>query len=304
MSDEGLINVEDDAPTPVEALTPQEPASDAAPDDQTPPVEAQDRPATVDAVEVGGQQYAPIAALKAEREKRQALEPLARRAQELEAWQQQNAPYIEFLRANPDFLRQQQRQPDPVPAPSTPQVDPAAIELAQSLDLYDQHGNPDVARAAKIQAVMAKTAETQARQLVQPFEDQRVQAKAVEGYQYLASLKHADGTPIDRQVVDFIWQQASQEPNGMQTLGNPQSVAGLALMALGADAQWKGRSKSAAPAKPAPPVFTEGSGGNPRSAPTVSAMEERVAKERGMTAAAWSENLRGFKPGATNVLED
>ncbi len=38
MSDEGLINVEDDAPTPVEALTPQEPASDAAPDDQTPPV--------------------------------------------------------------------------------------------------------------------------------------------------------------------------------------------------------------------------------------------------------------------------
>ena len=120
MSDEGLINVEDDAPTPVEALTPQEPASDSAPDDQTPPVEAQDRPATVDAVEVGGQQYAPIAALKAEREKRQALEPLARRAQELEAWQQQNAPYIEFLRANPDFLRQQQRQPDPVPAPSTP----------------------------------------------------------------------------------------------------------------------------------------------------------------------------------------
>ena len=150
---------------------------------------------------------------------------------------------------------------------------------------------------------MAKTAETQARQLVQPFEDQRVQAKAVEGYQYLASLKHADGTPINKQVVDFIWQQASQEPNGMQTLGNPQSVAGLALMALGADAQWKARTP-AAPAKPAPPVFTEGSGGNPRSAPTVSAMEERVAKERGMTAAAWSENLRGFKPGATNVLED
>ena len=303
MSDEGLINVEDDAPTPVEALTPQEPASDAAPEQPDPAVEAQDQPASVDAVEVGGQRYAPIAALKAEREKRQALEPLARRAQELEAWQQQNAPYIEFLRANPDFLRQQQRQPDPVPAPAVPQVDPAHVELAQSLDLYDQNGNPDVARAAKIQAVMAKTAETQARQLVQPFEDQRVQAKAVEGYQYLASLKHADGTPIDRQVVDFIWQQASQEPNGMQTLGNPQSVAGLALMALGADAQWKARTP-AAPAKPAPPVFTEGSGGNPRSAPTVSAMEERVAKERGMTAAAWSENLRGFKPGATNVLED
>lgn len=304
MSDEGLINVEDDAPTPVEALTPQELESDAAPETPEPAVEAQDQPASVDAVEVGGQRYAPIAALKAEREKRQALEPLARRAQELEAWQAQNAPYIDFLRANPDFLRQQQRQPDPVPAPAAPTVDPAAIELAQSLDLYDQHGNPDVARAAKIQAVMAKTAEAQARQLVQPFEDQQIQAKAQQGYQYLASLKHADGTPIDRQVVDFIWQQAGQEQNGMRTLGNPESLAGLALMALGADAQWKGRKGPTTVPKPAAPVFTEASGGHPRSQPTVSAIEQRVAKERGMTDAAWSENLRGFKPGATNVLED
>jgi hypothetical protein len=302
MSDDNLTNLEDDAPAPAAPeLPPTEPPADAAPAPVPPP--EGEKPAEVESVEVGGQKYVPLSVLKAERDKRQQLQPLAQRAQELEQWAQQNRPYIEFLQANPDFL-QQSRQTAPPPAPPGPDpVDQEAVEYAKDFDLYDAAGQPDVARARRIMARNATIAQRQAQQLVEPFQQQQLQAQAAQNYHFLLNLKHQDGSQIDPRVVDFVWQKAMAEPDGLKTLANQQSVASIALMAIGADAMWKKQQPATTPAAP-PPVYTEASGGLPQTRPAISRLEERVARERGVSATQWSDTLKGFKPGQTNVLED
>lgn len=304
MSDDGVVNLEDDGPAiEADAAPAPEPATEPATEPAPAADPDGDRPAEVEAVEVAGQKYVPVSVLKAEREKRQQLAPLAQRAQQLEAWAQANKPYIDFLQANPDFLKP--RQAEPAPAPADPTPDPAALELAKSLDLYDASGQPDLARAAKIQGLMAMTAEQKAQALVQPFQEQQTQRAAVENYQRVVAFAQQSG--VDKGVVDFLWQEsAKQGAEGMRLWANPDNARSLALMAIGAHSAYQQQHGKAAPpaVKPPEPVFTEASGGNPRSRPTLSGLEGRVAKERGMTETQWSENLRGFKPGATNVLED
>ncbi len=300
MSDDNLTNLEDDEPVAASAIEtpPTEPPADAAPAPAPPP--EGEKPAEVESVEVGGQKYVPLSVLKAERDKRQQLQPLAQRAQELEQWAQANKPYIDFLQANPDFLRQRPAAPpEPMPDP----VDQDAIEYAKDFDLYDASGQPDVARARRIMARNATIAQRQAQQLVEPFQQQQLQAQAAQNYHFLLNLKHQDGSQIDPRVVDFVWQKAMAEPDGLKTLANQQSVASIALMAIGADAMWK-KQQPATTTTPPPPVYTEASGGLPQTRPAISRLEERVARERGVTPAQWSDTLKGFKPGQTNVLED
>jgi hypothetical protein len=303
VSDEGLIPLEDDEPAQPVAEAPAEPAEPPAEQPDTPdqPTEAP-KPAEVEAVEVGGQKYVSLAALMAERQKRQELQPLAQKAQELEGFVNENRAYIEFLKANPDFLRRPPVQEAPK-AQEAPKDDPAALELARSLDLYDANGNPDVARAAKIKSVMAATAEERAKQLVQPFEQQQTQARAVHNYQ--AVVRAAQDAGVGKEIVDFLWTESMKQADGMRVWADEGNARSMALLAIGANTAYQQRQpkKPAAPELP-PPVVTEASGGNPRTRPVLSGLEARVAKERGVSESAWAKNLEGFKPGTQNVLED
>src|SRR4051812_12249195 len=109
MSDDGLINVEDDTPAQPAEADPQSLVGGdglASDDPAVPPVASADHPAEVDAVEVGGQKYVPVGALISERKQRQAAEKEAAKVSELEAYARDSKPYVEFLKANPGLINQ------------------------------------------------------------------------------------------------------------------------------------------------------------------------------------------------------
>src|SRR3990167_1158231 len=118
MADEPLPPGSMDLEAPEAPATPPEPPAEP----EAPPEPDANQPAAVDAVEVAGKHYVPVAAVQDERAKRQAAEA---RAQQLEQIAQQNEPILALLRNNPGLL--QQGQPPPAPAPN-PTDDPDALE--------------------------------------------------------------------------------------------------------------------------------------------------------------------------------
>lgn len=295
MSEEVIgTNLEDDGP----AALPEETA--AVPETPEAPAE-EAQPAEVEAVEVAGKKYVPLGGIIAERKGRQEAEKTAKelqaRLQQLESQYGQIAPYAEFLKNNPQLLNPKQ----PEPQVHEPQDDPDLVELAQTLELYDpQTGKPDVKKAEKILNVQRREAERIAAQQVQPFQQQQIQAQVAQNYAMAVNAKTPDGEPLNRQVFDDLWRQAAAEPGGMKTLSDPRSVMALVLMASGA-ARWTQQPK--APAPP-PPLETEASGGNPRMRPSLSALEERIAADRGVAPSKWAERTSRFQRGASNALED
>lgn len=301
MSDDNLMNLEDDAPEPAAPETPPtETPAEAVPAADPPP--EGEKPAEVEAVEVGGQKYVPLSVVLAEREKRQQLVPLAQRAQEQDAWIAANRPYIEFLQANPDFLKRQ-AAPEPVPQAPAPEMDEAALRYARRMSLYDATGVPDVGTARAILNEHAEEARREAQRAVQPLLDQQIQAKAAQNYGLVAQMAQAQG--VDPAIVQFLWAESQKQGvDGLRMWADDGNARSFALMAAGAQAMWKQRQPQAGTPKPPAPVFTEASGGVPSARPAISRLEERVAAERGVSAKAWSETVAGFKPGQTNILED
>jgi hypothetical protein len=297
MSEEVVgVNLEDDGP----AEFPDTPAPVAETPAEAPPEEA--KPAEVEAVEVAGQKYVPLAGIVSERKQRQAAEKTLNetqaRLQQLEQQYGQIAPYAEILKNNPQLLSP--RQPEPVAAPD-PADDPDLVELAQTLDLYDPTtGKPDVKKAEKIRNINRKEAERIAQTQVQPFQEQQITARVSQNYAMALNAKTPDGEPLNRQVFDDLWRQAAAEPGGMRTLSDPRSVMALVLMAKGA-AAWSAQPKIAAPP---PALETEASGGNPRTRPSLSPMEERIAADKGVAPSKWEERVKSFQKGGSNALED
>ncbi len=151
MSDEGLMNVEEDAPAPpAEAAAPPVAAAPAEP-----PTEPEPAAAEVDAVEVGGQKYVPVGAVIAERKQRQAAEKVAARVNELEEYARESKPYVEFLKANPGLISQ--RQQPAAPAPTQPeQADPQTEALAKTRNFQVALGIKDAAGRSPSQAALAQ----------------------------------------------------------------------------------------------------------------------------------------------------
>lgn len=296
MSDEVAgVNLEEDGP----AEYPETPAPVAEAAPEAPPEEA--KPAEVEAVEVAGQKYVPLAGIVSERKQRQAAEKTAgelqARLQQLEQQYGQIAPYAEILKNNPQLLSP--RQPEPVAV--EPTDDPDLVELAQTLDLYDPTtGKPDVKKAEKIRNIQRREAEKVAQSQVQPFQQREIEGQVSRNYAMAVNAKTPDGEPLNRAVFDDLWRQAAAEPGGMKTLSDPRSVMALVLMASGA-ARWNAQPKVQAPP---PALETEASGGNPRTRPSLSAMEERIAAEKGVAPSKWAERVRTFQKGGSNALED
>lgn len=290
MSDEILTSLEDDAapvvppPAPAAVAAPAEPA---APDPE--------KPAEVDAVEVGGQKYVPLGAVKAEREKRQAVEKEAARAVDLERQLNELRPYAEFVKANPQLL---QPRPEPVaPAVPAPVADEATATLAKALDLYDSTtGQLDLPRAKMIRSLISSEAKAISDAAVQPLQARNAQEQSAMNFQRALQVVDADGAKPSEASLRAVWQSMPAADTA-----DPRVAGILAMTALGMDRLTK-RSPVAPP--PQAPAVSEASGGNPTTRPALTDLEQRIAKERGMTQAAWQDRTKGFTRGTANTLED
>lgn len=249
-------------------------------------------------MEVGGQQYVPLAALKEERQKRQALEPKAARVDELETYFQQKQPVLSLIEQYPDLLR----RPEPVAPPPDPQADPEALEAAQLMDFYTAEGKPDVAKGAKWLALQDRRANRITQQAVQPITQQTLQERANANFQLALQVKDAAGRPINQQALRAVWQQVANSPNGVAILADKQAAAFVASAAHGAMALANAQPEIAPPAKA--PIVTETPGAPGGRRAPISELESQMAKERGKNNDQWASLLRGHQPGRPNVVED
>jgi hypothetical protein len=295
MSDEeGLVNVEDDTPAEASAEAPPA-AAPAAPAVAEPVVQpaAEDTPAEVESVEVAGKKYVPVGALIGERKQRQALQDRAAKADELEAYVRDARPYVEFLKNNPDLLK-----PRTAPAPAAPHepaTDPRAEQLAKTLDLYTTDGKPDLARANTLQTLITQTAQAIADKAIGPVQERNAQDQSARNFQIALTVKDADGRSPSQEALTQIWRTMPAHQTA-----DPNVASILALTALGLDRV----SRKAAPAPPAhAPIVTESPGG-PARRPSLSALETKIARDRGISDSKWQELTVGHVPGRAAQLED
>lgn len=290
MSEEpGLVNVEDDGPAIV-ADEPATPVVVAAVPDPAAPTE-EDDPTTVDLKDipkVGGL----LGELKQTRQLNKQLRERATKADQLEAYVNDVRPYVDFLKSNPDLLKP--RQAAPVAQPDA-QVDPRAAQLATTLDLYLPDGKPDVARASVVLRMNDESVQRQIQQAVAPVHERSYQEASAYNYQVALTIKDAQGRSPSAEALTQIWRTMSPKQTA-----DPNVASILALTALGLDSV-KHKAQPAAPGRA--PIVTEGTG------PTVgrvslSALEQSVARDRGVKESDWAERTKGFVAGRAHTLED
>lgn len=291
MSDDGVVNVEEDGPEIVPEAPPPA-AVVAAPETPVPPAEPEDKAAEVDAVEVGGQKYVPLAALKGERRQRQALQEKAAKADQLEAYVADARPYVEFLKNNPDLLKPRPQAPA---APAEPTHDPQAESLAKTLDLYTADGKPDLARANTLQQLITSTAQSIADKAIGPMHERNHQDQSARNYQIALTVKDADGRSPSPESLTQIWRTMPAHQTA-----DPNVASILALTALGLDRVSK---KNPPPAPAHAPIVTESPGGSVRR-PSLSQLEANIARDRGISESKWQELTKGHVAGRPQTLED
>jgi hypothetical protein len=272
-----VVNLEDETVAPVAEAPPEAPPAEAG-------------PAEVDAVEVGGQKYVPVAALIAERAEKKTLKDRASRADVLEQENAQMRPYAQFLAAHPELMNPQPRQE----APAAPAVDPKALQIAKALDLYKPDGTPDVDRAATLRQIVREDATEVSRSAVQPYQQTIEQQQSAHNFQNALSIKGASGQTPDPQILQSLWQSVPAR------LSADKGVAAL----LHAAALGFGKGAPATVAPPAgPPLISEATSSRP-GRPTVTSLDEAVAKHRGVSAESMAKLATGFTKGRPSPLED
>lgn len=287
---------DDDHPAPVE---PPPPASVAAPPAE--PVPAGDPedidPNDADLLKDEKRVRGLIAELSRKRTEVRDLKPQAERAAQLEAEVAQNRPYVEFLKANPALL---QPKPAPVETPPDPAADPDAVAAAQLYDFYTPEGKPDAVKGARHLQMVRQEAQRITQQAVQPWQQASAQEKSNQNFHAVLQMKDPEGHSPSPEAVTAVWKQVLSEPNGLAITSDQRSAAFLAMAALGIDRMTKKPG-----VKPPPPALeTEPSGGTPRTRPSLSGLEERVAADRGRTPAQWAKLTEGHQAGRASVLED
>jgi hypothetical protein len=273
-----VVNLEDETPAAVAEAPPEAPPAEAG-------------PAEVDAVEVGGQKYVPVAALIAERAEKKTLKDRASRADVLEQENAQMRPYAQFLAAHPELMNPQPRQ---APAPQQPVVDAEALQYAKELDLYKADGNPDIEKAQRLIALQDQRAARKATEAVQPYAQSIEQQQSVHNFQNALTIKGASGQTPDPQILQSLWQSVPAR------LSADKGVA--ALLHAAALGFGKGAPNVVAP-PPGPPLISEATSSRP-GRPSVTSLDEAVAKHRGVSAESMAKLATGFTKGRPSPLED
>lgn len=253
-----------------------------------------------EAVEVApGQRMVPVGVLKAVREELKTRP----KAEDLAALQRQldeSKPYVEFLKNHPHLLNP---PAPPEPARVEPQDDPALVELARTLELYDaQTGKPDTARAEKIRNLTRSEAQQIARSEMAPVQERTYQTQAEANVQQiLHTTKTADGAPLEAEYLTAaIKSIAAQLPKGeaFKILADPAVANVVRLTALGLQAQ----GKKSAPAAPQAEVLHRESAGGSGDVP-MSDGSRRLARMTGRTEKDWQDAAKRYVPNRANPLE-
>lgn len=240
----------------------------------------------------------PVGALRAVREELKHLKPIAERAAQLEQEVNQSRPYVEFLQRHPQLLNPQPAAPEP-----DPQDDPALVELARTLELYDSAtGKPDVKRAETIRSMTRAEAQSIAQQEIAPMREATYEQKAGANLSsIMQSAKTADGAPLQEQYLKAAVQSITASlPRGeaVKVLADPAVANVIKLTALGLQASTQ-RSAPAAPASPA--LHVETAGGS--SDVPMSEGSRRLARMTGIGEKQWQDTAKRYQPGRSNSLE-
>lgn len=275
-------------PPPVEATLPDDDAGIAA------ALEAQ-------AIDVpDGDKLVPLSAVTKLREKLKDAKAGSAEAaalkQQLEQTQQQLqavSPLAEAFRAMQHAHQEAPPQPPP-PAEDTTELD----EIARDFDFYKADGQPDLVRAKKHQERETKRATAIAEQVTAPLVQQTLRQQAESNIARARVTTHpVTKQAVDPQILDVLIARIEQQPNGLQTLANPDAMKHLWLNAYALS------SLSAQPLAPpttpqaqTPPVVTERAGGLvPESAPAMTERERRAAKEAGLSPKEFLDLAKGMK---------
>jgi hypothetical protein len=287
---------------PVEV--PQEPV---APPEPTPDPEAVEAAALEQAaVELpegdGVLKYVPLSAVTKPREEAKTLrgenktlkEQLEQAKQAITASQ----PYVEAAKV---LLQQQQQPPAPqAPQVMTPEQRAELEEEARDMDFYKTDGSLDLDRAQRSLDRTMKRAERIADQKVAPLQQQSAVAQAQAVLNQAKGWKDpATGETADPAILTTLWNKVAAQPNGLQTLTNPEAAAFIVSHALNLTRWQKGQQPAPPARQPAPqgdPVFVEPSGGGGQQL-ALNAMEKRFAREAGMSEADYLKAAKGAPRG-------
>ena len=237
-----------------------------------------------------GQSVVPVGVFLEAKRTAKAAEAKAKeageRAEKLEEWAKQWSPYLTALSNQPELLQAALKGTKPSSAATDqPAGDPEAEQLAREMDLYTAQGTPDTARAQRMLALMDARVQKRVQAEVAPVklsaEEARASTMRQRAYDYVERSGYADRRALD-QVLTMI-------PANLQA---DESVMNLALIiARGLGPQGQGApAPFAAPATRPPsisePLMTEAPGRR-TTLPTLSDVEARVARDRGISVDKW-----------------
>lgn len=240
-------------------------------------------------------------ALTAARGQLREMKPLAQKAHALEQEVNQFRPYAQFLQQNPHLLQQPQQQPAPIPSSD----DPALVELARTLDLYDATtGKPDTARAEKIRTLTRTEAAQIAQQAIAPVQESNYEARAGQNVQQIMSTAKVGGKPVESQYLAAAIRQITNHvprSEAMRILADPTVANFVRLTAAGLQAEAMGQAP-AVPTLTAPALHVESAGGGTEY--TLSDSSRKLAKAAGLNEQAFTARAKKYVPGRSNILED
>jgi len=277
---------------------PLAPAAETPPDppDATPLVDDSLEPEAVAAA--NGEQYVPLKAVKAERERRKEAENLAKqrdaeiaalkpKAEEFErakSYLEQARPYIE--KARQDLAR---------PAQTTPAVDPALEQYAKDFDLYTAEGKPDVTRAQRIMQFHDDRASKLAQQHMAPLVQHEANRTAQSLYQQYVSRPEVNGIKIDGRLLAEAFNMV-----GPELIAQNPAVAEVLYQNTIARQFLSGQRPMTAPA---PVVPTESLGSNSAPEERLSSVAERMREAASIKTDDYKAIRGRYKAGQSNSLE-
>jgi hypothetical protein len=179
-------------------------------------------------------------------------------------------------------------------------VDPDALRAARLMDFYKADGTLDAAKGAEWLALQDERAGRLADERIAPIR-QREQAAQSQANFHMAkqTLKAEYGVEPSDEALRAVWQNL-----GPDLTSDPRVAGIMGILAAGFDTVRNARKPSPVAPPASAPLLSEPSGGNPRTRPAMSAFEERIAAERGVSASKWQDFTKGYQPGKAMGLED
>lgn len=224
--------------------------------------------------EEGAQGGDPKKALHAERGKRKQL---AKRLKEQEAKLAELTPFVDEYKALlphlPTLLKKAQGGEAPSQNPNQP--DPELVELANDFGFVDEQGNPDVARAARVQKRIDARAGRSAATAVAPVSRQSAQAIAAQVREraYKATDKTTGEPYATREAIDQVFNSL-----GPEALADPDTATMALIIARGLGGPGVSQDE---------PIHVEGGGRGPKGPVALSDFDRTMARLRGRTDAEW-----------------